>query len=1777
MPKVAGFTIIQRIIAGAVAFGIATQPAQAALLSLATQPIYLGAAIPPQVMITMTKDQQLFKKAYNDYSDLDGDGVLETTYKHSINYYGYFDSFKCYDYSTSNNRFEPASLTTDKYCGGNWSGNFLNWVSMTRMDAVRKLLYGGHRSTDTATSTVLQRAYLPTDAHSFAKYYSGTDVNRLTPFNALTTAQTSTSTTTMTLPDVVAITSITRNNPGASRTFTATVTTSIDHSLSTNDQVRIYGVTGTNSGQYNGVKTITVTGTNTFTYTGTTNSSDQPALTAQGIPGYFARRTFVSTVPVGGYPLSLGDQVTIRRNSSNFMVGTIVAVPASDTFTIELSQDATGSGSHSSWTITNHSSTGISFCNATLGGTGTLGTGAPTGNSQGNANPPLLRVARGNHALWGANERWQCYFRDETTAPDKGSNLGDTRTNGNRFSDSGVPSNGYEPQSGVHGLGSVNYVVRVQACASAALAGQEKCREYNTNNAFKPIGLLQVYGEPGLIHFGLISGSFTKNLSGGVLRKNVGTFTNEVAADGTFLVPSGGSIIGTLNSLRIYGYNYGDGTYLGSSGDNCGFQLTSITEGNCKSWGNPMSEMYFESLRYFAGATSPSSAFHTTNDGTLLTGLGAATWPAASTTVLSNSNYCAPLSIVAFNSSVSTNEDDNQIGSLSVVNSTRTAKQLTTTVGDSEPGSGAVRSPNLFFFGKDSTTPNTDAGFELCTEKAAPAGGLGDVIGICPEGPTLGGTFLMTGLAHHAKVNPIRTDITAVPVGDTKSLKVTTYGVNLSTNVPALPLKVTGDTTPRVIIQPAYRLFNSAPQGGGALVDLKIVSQTVGATSNQGSLYLNWEDSEQGGDYDQDMWGTLSWCMQVNGDTASCPQNRISGVPTTNTISITTKTIAESTGNPQGFGYILSGTSKDGPHFHSGIEGFNFAESSANPISVTPATKVNANGGCANCQLTDAATTAVYTLTTAGTAQQLKDPLYLAAKYGGFKDSNANNLPDLASEWDLLDANGNAGADGNPDNYFLVSNPLGLETSLNKVFLTILLTSSASSVATNSTSLQAGTKLYQARFNSNDWSGQVLAFPVSSDGSVSTTPDWDAGVLMNPNLTPSFNPSNRVIITNTKGVAGSAPRGVAFRWPANPASPSTSEITAAMVTALKTNPSTNTVESDTVGSNRLQWLRGVSTNEGVAAGDFRRRQTSKLGDIVNSNPNFVGVPAAGHGDAAYAAFRLLHTVTTPRRPIVYAASNDGMLHGFDASSDATKGQEVIAFMPSKSLLKANKLTSQTYQHEYFVDGSPEVQDVCTTSHLATEVCTGWATYLAGTQGFGGHSVYMLDVTTPSAFTEANAQNIVKWEFTDADDRDLGFSPGTPLIRRMANGKWAVIVSGGYNNSQADGSASSTGYGVIFILFTSGPTGTNGAWTPNVDYIKLTTETGSTGTPNGLAQPFSADINTDGITDFLYAGDLRGNFWKFDLRSTTATNWTSSSSRVVLFQARDASNNLQPITAPAEGSSHVTGTGFMINVGTGKYLENTDIIPPGTGSYLTQSYYGIWDKNDSSTTISVQTTVARSDLLRQEVLANVTTTAGTARVVSSNTPNWTDTSQTLHKGWYLDFPSAGPPSLTPPTGERVVFQPTLINGRLIFTTLVPSTASCSSGGQSFLMVLDNMTGGRFIQSPFDTSGDGTINSSDLVTIPGIGTVAVSGLATGIGSTGGIAGTPTVIKAGTGAGGSVSSGTPQYAGGTAGAVAAMGVSSYWEAYLSLTSATVANVLLDLGSNSLGRLSWREIITD
>ena len=167
--------------------------------TLANAPLFVKASQPPLVMLTMARDHKLYYEAYNDYSDLNGDGSLDVGYKPGvIEYYGHFDSYKCYSYSGG--LFTPVAMsdalgttpeTYNKKCTGSgrdtyWSGDFLNYVTTSRIDALRKVLYGGFRSTDTTTQTIVERAFIPQDAHSWGKEYhsvanDGYDISEYTP------------------------------------------------------------------------------------------------------------------------------------------------------------------------------------------------------------------------------------------------------------------------------------------------------------------------------------------------------------------------------------------------------------------------------------------------------------------------------------------------------------------------------------------------------------------------------------------------------------------------------------------------------------------------------------------------------------------------------------------------------------------------------------------------------------------------------------------------------------------------------------------------------------------------------------------------------------------------------------------------------------------------------------------------------------------------------------------------------------------------------------------------------------------------------------------------------------------------------------------------------------------------------------------------------------------------------------------------------------------------------------------------------------------------------------------------------------------------------------------------------------------------------------------------------------------------------------------------------------------------------------------------------------
>lgn len=422
-----------------------------------------------------------------------------------------------------------------------------------------------------------------------------------------------------------------------------------------------------------------------------------------------------------------------------------------------------------------------------------------------------------------------------------------------------------------------------------------------------------------------------------------------------------------------------------------------------------------------------------------------------------------------------------------------------------------------------------------------------------------------------------------------------------------------------------------------------------------------------------------------------------------------------------------------------------------------------------------------------------------------------------------------------------------------------------------------------------------------------------------------------------------------------------------------------------------------------------------------------------------------------------------MLHGFDADT----GEEVMAYIPhnlfSSSAGKGlHYLTDKAYSHLFYVDQGPTVSDVYIKT--TTSGTVEWKTILVGGQEAGGRGLFALDITNPNAFSEDGtvADNTVMWEFTDADDSNLGYTFSKPAIALMNNGKWAAIVGNGYNDTNT--LANDGGEAKLFILYLEG--GLDGVWTPGTDYLEITTKAGSTTDRNGLGTPAAVDLDGNGTVDRVYAGDLQGNMWAFDLSDTAENNpnwkvaYSQGTTPKPLFTAKNAAGTAQPITTKPSVVRHPTipnnsspsnAPNLLVLFGTGQYLVDGDKTNTST-----QSFYGVWDKGDKA--------LVRSNLVAQTFLTGF---ASDARVLSDNTVDYS-----TKYGWYIDLDSA-----SAATGERVVVNPKVRGDYVFFNTMTPNNAACSFGGSSWLMAAKLTNGGRPSDSVFDYTNNNEVDAGD----------------------------------------------------------------------------------------------------
>jgi Tfp pilus tip-associated adhesin PilY1 len=1731
--------------------------------SYSAYPPFINKSVPPAVMLMMTKDHRLFLKGYNDIVDLDngtpgGDAAIDTTYKDNIDYVGYFDPKKCYDYASSGGagfantgRFNPAAAGTGTYghyCTAKWSGNFLNWATMARIDIIRKVLYGGRRILDGAGSaaslgivsptvygmTVLGRTMTPRDAHSWAKPYAGADLASLVPTAAL----------------------------------------------------------------------------------------------------------------------GIGAAVTI--------------------------------------------------CNTNSAATETVG---------------MMMVLNGNFPDADSTETYQCHKTDNAAGADF------TTGAGNQW--------------------ITTYRVAVKVC-DTTVSLESDCDVYYDDNTpsptnvytYKPQGLLQrmavnANGSAGTsddtitMRFGLISGSYNKNFSGGVLRSKITDLYSQEINRRTGQISSTSKVIKTIDMFRVMGYSFSSGYSGASPEDGCNPSGSVPAEGTCRSWGEPFSEMFYEAIRYFRGLAATGSATTQFYAASPDNGIQSyAIGDGAANPVLSNfpveasgsygdpyvtvpvvCEYCAKPFVLMFGDAFPSHDSDQLPGAQAW---TQAPSQVNPTTNDT----GLSMSTLLTNSQMDTLDPITsvivgDIGGttdSLCSAKATTT--YLNIRGLCPEEPGKYGTYYLPMLAHYAKTTDLRG---ALGNDTTNSVKqsITTYAVVASAPVPILEFTVGGK---KVQLNPAFHSGCPAAAGAapgsdpnrfagcaaagtggwsppsatykgnkGELVSFEICANNDEAVNGYTSCYeIMFNDATYGGDWDLDL------------------RYRLYVKTTATNIMVKTKPVYAASGNGNWAGYNING-----------VSGGNVT---ADPTSATGGGALSntgsgeyydircgagITGNSVGCQRyfgnPVVAQTVPYSLAvertftvTGSNAGLLKDPLWYASKYGGFKDSDkvsttGYNLPDKTAEWD---ANG----DGLPDTYFFAQNPLELEGKLAAAFAAILnQTSSGTAASVLSSSTTGEGAIYQSYFYPTQFEAEreikyagytqslfvdtygnfredtvkdnrlvltedrivvtrydslndrlAIDIYVDANGDGKADPTRDTSVPPDGILDTAFcddaphqcdkiladinpiweggrnlalmSPSSRTIFTwvdldNNKLVKNIAP-------PTGAATEEYIVFDSTNVNKLTGYLNLSGAPAAYTAANIIDFIRGTQVtglrDRTLTVKDLSGSPVSavwKLGDSVYSTPVVVGAPRERYdllyGDSTYTAFYSLYK---NRRQVAYLGANDGMMHAFNVgfynqgddtvgtpakiehgwfSNTSTAdgrgvniGDELWGFIPQELLPHLRWLADPSYTHVYYVDLKPKVTDVRIFTPDADHP-GGWGTILIGgfrmggscgictTQGqkmnfaadFNGDSVadaartflssyFVLDVTNPDKVPT------LLWSFSD---QNLGFTTSYPAVARVSplgdlktdntNAQWLMVVGSGPTSYDAGvgqtgkmfavnikSRMTSTAAGVVTMFDASG-----GGATPPNSFV-------------GDLVAFDRDL--DYRTDVIFGGKvISAAPWEGKLIRLTTGCWKPSSPvcntdpslwgvpsgtvgvqapSEILYQFLDGggtTKTLGPVPAAVGVAIDQTGNTWVF-AGTGRYYTQTS----GTGDKIdtsVQYLVGIKDSVMQGSGGCVGGDVTITGCRLSSTLSDELIDMSTATIcqLGSGTCTGTGVNQQVtsvpamaaggtyaslmslvqsKKGWFtkLTVPGGGLPS------ERSVANPVVLGGIVFFPTFTPSGDVCVAAGASNLYGLYYVTGGAYSSPVLGMTGQ-NINSKTSLGEGLATTVAIHLGAQGDGTTG--AGSNTGVKA------------------------------------------------------------------
>jgi type IV pilus assembly protein PilY1 len=1597
------------------------------------------------MMLLASKDHTLFAPIYTDYEDLDGDGVLDNTYKPNFRYYGYFDSAKCYAYNgrpAANRvaRFEPAeTTTTDTYrcqtAGRYWSGNFLNWATMTRLDVVRKLLYGGFRREDSATDTTLEMAQLGQDAHSFVKYYGGSDIGDFTPYSA-------------------------DELEGVGMT--------ICNRSSTADANSGQPVMRVVKGNYSLWATIPSSTVCRWNDEGGFNFG-------QKARGFYARYG----TDADGLPIP-----AVQAHAENLPVLSLDGL-SKDTYGPEYAVR-------------------VQVC-ATGLGTPSLATDR------------CVKYGAGAQAVYKPVGLLQLYgTTSQTSLPAK--------------AEFGLMTGSYD--SPIEGgalrknIGSLNDEIDLATgryCyLMSSAAAPVNCKSGRTVVS----GIVATFDRIRLFNAGDFNANIRSSRREFVLPSDL--------LNGDF--PSWGN---PMSEMYVQALSYLAGKSVNTSGpvsangndaslnlpaplakDPLNDSTLDVASGVARG------TLYGHGIcrKSLALAISSSAVSYDTKDAT---DTGTTVYSKFATDFVGEGRATAN-TLEAWT---------DKIGSKDLEDINHTPRSVGSSNSDfgtdctlKDLGLGSVTSAGIYQGGLSSV-----AG--VCPE--APA----------VKGSYLGaGAAFFARTTAIRKDSDLTADTGAGIDKQTlppEALRVKSYAASLSGGVARIEVPIPG--TGRFVVITPESLWRHQALGDRLMPGAMLTFRAIGKQApnlplqfgGSGSYVVTWNDAQFGGDYDMDLVGFIRWFMRKSRTDSSKWElevltdvlNHNAGAQGSHGFSI----IGAETGSTVGT-TVYKG---DGKYITHGSNGF-----AAPGTDCFDAQSQGSDDYLLHCLYTDigfpvdgartydyfawpttlngevvdfvntghrySTTVSTKFLVSSGTNSStvaLRDPLWYLAKYGSFdtgesittpwanrratdavpaKSSGTNNV-----NWDLQHNDGSpcSGncADGEPDGYFLARRPELLEKRLNEVFDREL-NKSNTAVSVSSGQLINGGYKYVATFSESDdvRSGTVSAFQLDNTGNFASSYSWDAGRLL-----AAMDPGVRAVITNAP--VGGVESGVGFNSTLVPAGSGSSVELTPFLTALVGGDST----PESTATKLIAYMRGSRADEGTL---FRRRVAGNImGPVVSSTP-WVQNPAASarffakdfaSGTPSYSAFV---SARAANNKVLWVGSHDGMLHGFEALT----GAPLISYVPSPVVSRLlSTFSVNTSQATPLVDGASFTADVLTGG--STTAAGAWHTYLFGGLGRGGKAVFALDVTNTGAglasdgsvskgdLIESNASTIFKWMFTASDDADLGYVVSTPVISptsgqaqqvvRLNNGKFGLLVPNGYQ--------STNGRPALFIFYMDGPGATGWSETAtNPTYKKLLPVDADTN--NGLMGVAWLDLDNNGTADVVYATDLRGQVWKFDIRDANPSNWGSAFKTVVTTNGVASSVNLPFFEAACTGTgaartcnSAVSITtnpaltlpsygGVMVSFGTGRALVSGDF--PNVA--LHNRFISVWDKGryasdqvspppaDDTTFVSPELPVMGTRF-NQLVLKRAASGDVYREVLNDqNQPVPADASQyytafdpAQHDGWYFDFPS---------DGEQLIFSPTSRSSFFSFTSVRPRssqelTTTCSSDALGTFYAFDGSSG------------------------------------------------------------------------------------------------------------------------